>query len=240
MNKTLVREPYVADNRLHGSGMTEQELVVLREAASVIGYTSGFTSEKQKKPIVTKQELVERLFEMLGVEPFTAESVSRYKKQKVRWLNKWATLLEFLDSKTFGACLFCFAAVGFLALLVEMAAWILVGHVPSWERHWWVWTVPTFSVSSFVTLVALLPSYIKIRKYAWVKTWLDAYKEPIPLFALSLATQVIELLPEAQFQVDSLVCEERVLDPFLVMKYRDQLFYLDVWDEPRFEGRRTK
>jgi hypothetical protein len=41
------------------------------------------------------------------------------------------------------------------------------------------------------------------------------------------------------FYVEEFRRNERVADPFLVAQLGDQRVYLAVWDEPKFEGRKS-
>lgn len=85
---------------------------------------------------------------------------------------------------------------------------------------------------------------------SWDEIALTQYKKPVPAFALLRAMQVARELKKAsikhQFVVEELKSttsvekRERNLDPFMVLHVDNQVFYLDVWDEPKFEGRRTK
>jgi len=70
----------------------------------------------------------------------------------------------------------------------------------------------------------------------WEKTPLEKYAEAVPEFALSRAIELKEELPAATFEVEFL---HAVPDPFLILVYGSERFYIDVWDEPLFEGRRT-
>lgn len=82
-------------------------------------------------------------------------------------------------------------------------------------------------------------------------TWrlknLREYKQPVPEFVLSKAVEIKKELPEAEFYIDQLA-----VDPFLIVslvplvdfnynKSRgldpEMSAYIEVWDEPKFEGR---
>ena len=74
----------------------------------------------------------------------------------------------------------------------------------------------------------------------WESARIENYAEPMPEFVLSRAVELKEHLPNAVFSIEFPVREERVRpDPFLVMYYAGIRYYIDVWDEPKFEGRRT-
>ena len=76
--------------------------------------------------------------------------------------------------------------------------------------------------------------------FGWTRTKIDEYKFPIPEFVLNKAVQIKKECPEAELYVESLM-----VDPFLVAvipgatRYSSpkEEAYIEVWDEPKFEGR---
>lgn len=83
----------------------------------------------------------------------------------------------------------------------------------------------------------------------WVDSKIQDYKQGVPAFALLRATQVKKALTAqgiaSAFHVEELTKRQhRVvllnIDPFMVLHVGSKKFYLDVWNEPKFEGRRTK
>jgi hypothetical protein len=87
----------------------------------------------------------------------------------------------------------------------------------------------------------------RVRTVArWVDIPLRDYKRAVPAFALLRATQVQKALNKegikGELQVEELTIGKtrEYVDPFMVLVVGDRRFYLDVWDEPKFEGRRTK
>jgi len=84
--------------------------------------------------------------------------------------------------------------------------------------------------------------------FAWRFVDLADYKAEIPQFALSRATAVAKALTRRMprlgktFAVSELHRQRtRAVDPdpFMVLQVLGHNFYLDVWDEPNFEGRKT-
>jgi hypothetical protein len=53
------------------------------------------------------------------------------------------------------------------------------------------------------------------------------------------ATREVELAPEATFTVEQLQSERRIYDPFLIVSYGDESYYIEVWDESEFERQHT-
>lgn len=61
----------------------------------------------------------------------------------------------------------------------------------------------------------------------------------VPEFILAKASEIASSLPEAIFAVEQLRSERRVYDPFLVVSYGDERYYVDVWDEAAFASEHT-
>jgi hypothetical protein len=82
----------------------------------------------------------------------------------------------------------------------------------------------------------------------WKRTDIDRYKRIVPEFALRKAVMIKEACPDAVIEVDALVIE-RVRtydshasstsdpDPFLVASLGAERYYIEVWDEKKFEDK---
>ena len=75
----------------------------------------------------------------------------------------------------------------------------------------------------------------------WEKTEIAKYPLPIPEFVLNKAIQIKKLLPEVRIYVEHL---SEHPDPFLIVAtkhetydFDGETFYVEVWEEPKFEGR---
>ena len=67
----------------------------------------------------------------------------------------------------------------------------------------------------------------------WAMTELKQYAKAVPEFVLRKALQIHEELPNAKFFVDE--CKFHP-DPFLVVAHGDEIWWIEVWDEPKFEA----
>jgi hypothetical protein len=74
-----------------------------------------------------------------------------------------------------------------------------------------------------------------VMDVAWRRVALGKCKEEVPLFALRKAVQVKKACPEAILEVDELMEEKKLIDPFLLARLDDETYYLEVWKEPKFE-----
>lgn len=74
-----------------------------------------------------------------------------------------------------------------------------------------------------------------IINVSWRRVALGSCEEEVPLFALRKAVQVKKACPQAILEVDELIEEKKLIDPFLVARLDDETYYLEVWKEPKFE-----
>lgn len=89
-------------------------------------------------------------------------------------------------------------------------------------------------VAAVLTLAVLL--FGDAPAYRWRRASIYDTRQPIPLDVLKLALRVKQLIPAAGLHVESLVKQERVMDPFLVVTLGEAEAYIAVWDEPTFSG----
>lgn len=77
----------------------------------------------------------------------------------------------------------------------------------------------------------------------WHREKIKEYSQPVPEFVLAKAVQIKKAFPDCQIIVESLLQHP---DPFLVVeipnpRYEwmpgDERYYVEVWAEPKFEGR---
>ena len=71
----------------------------------------------------------------------------------------------------------------------------------------------------------------------WAQTLVEEYEKEIPEHVLNKAIQVKREVPEVEILVDEFTV---VPDPFLVVRHGSESYFIEVWDEPKFEGRLTK
>jgi hypothetical protein len=72
----------------------------------------------------------------------------------------------------------------------------------------------------------------------WVKVPLADALE-VPEYVWAKAREIAGLVPEANFTVEQLQSERRIYDPFLMVSYADESYYIEVWDESEFERQHT-
>jgi hypothetical protein len=72
----------------------------------------------------------------------------------------------------------------------------------------------------------------------WVRVPLEEVRN-VPEFVKAKASEIANLLPEATFTVEQLRSEKKIYDPFLIVSYADERYYVEVWGEPEFEQKYT-
>ncbi len=73
----------------------------------------------------------------------------------------------------------------------------------------------------------------------WGWTQIGRYEKPIPEFVLNKAVTLKREIPMVELFIEE-VKKVPLRDPFLVAVLGKERFYLEVWNEPKFEGRITK
>jgi len=86
--------------------------------------------------------------------------------------------------------------------------------------------------------------YIVRETVSWKQTPIHEYKKAIPEFALRKAVQIKEACPAADIAIDEItVTRSRTqpprtnFDPFLVVSLGSERYYVEVWDEAKFEAK---
>jgi hypothetical protein len=72
----------------------------------------------------------------------------------------------------------------------------------------------------------------------WVRVPLKEVRD-VPEFVMAKVKEIADLLPDANFTVEQLRSERKPYDPFLIVSYADESYYVEVWEEPEFERKHT-
>lgn len=237
---------------------------LLAEARKLLQYTPSVISEEEEHvKRRTTEENVAGALEKLEIEPLDVGKVEAYQRAMlkaakskqssafVRYMHKSGEM-EWKKGQWVTGTL---TIVGVLSIV---ASCLLLGcfHDPATYGAHYAPLVDNivrmywgFFLSAYVIL-----QYARHKRGTeiaaeWRAIRLDDYIAPVPDFAIARAVAVKRELPEAAFYVEELrvnvtdlVTEECVRpapEPFLVMKYKGVTLYLDVWEEPKFEGRRV-
>jgi hypothetical protein len=155
------------------------------------------------------------ILEELDIEPFTPESVTEHKREK---LDEMVCELrpsqgEEIKEHEFDA----WEYAELHRLRMDIVLRDLSGDEPVirfWETRW--------GSQRFCTCLQ------------WVKSPLEKAVD-VPEFVKAKAAEIATHLPEATFTVEELRSERRVYDPFLIVSYGDESYYVEVWYESNFE-----
>lgn len=77
----------------------------------------------------------------------------------------------------------------------------------------------------------------RASEHRWERLCITEYAKPVPVHVLSKAIQIKQALPMTEFYVEEV---RRMPDPFLIAVFEKEQYYIEVWEEPTFEGRTTK
>jgi hypothetical protein len=230
LKELLVRKPIEVTPRL---GVLESE--TLQKAKAALGYTPA----KTQSDLADSQETASELFSKLGIERFPHENIDAYKAAMLKKTNLKARMNSFYNDVP-GIPLLIVSCIGTFALaLISFLSYetTINGEHPFFYANWQWLFIPAVLSSAFGIFCLNLDD----TEYEWVRTLIVNYQAEIPCFALSRAMEIKENYPEAQIYIESLQAQERpIADPFLVVGIKGYLYYVDVWDEPKFEGRRVK
>lgn len=243
-------------------GVEDPEIESMRQhladqAKTVLNY-GLFADRLQKRSEKKKTDSLVLALAELEFKPLDQKEVDEYQSSQRKFKNKeafadlpwYAKLVELWEkmaerlvrpTKTNRWCPELLIS-GFIGTMSEIAAL---------EAQYWLLAI---IVSPFVFLAAsifvtLLFSDITTKKNITIKNWgwksltlpeCEKQKIEIPEFAIDTAIKVKERIPAAQLSVEILMSTERLLgDPFLVVEHGGLKYYLEVWDESKFEKRRT-
>lgn len=173
---------------------------------------------RREIPVQDTRPLAQALTE-LGIQPFTRETVTAYKKEMLQEVTK---LHEFAEK--FGRSGYEFE---------ELRKWGMRFDINDAENF-----CIRFWRNSF---------YPPLCTVAWWERTL-AYKRPImylfggedklntiPDFAQSKASEIKDRVPDAEFYTESLQDTKYHYDPFLIVRFGDEEYYIEAWMEPGFE-----
>ena len=179
----------------------------------------------------TIQIFAETLAE-LDINPFSKPSVDKYKKVALRDARKFRINFlgkNFRISNSIVKVIFCSFCTSFIGLFVLLYGMLTESLGSTYQI---VVVADIFVlVASFIFLV--LTSSLSSSSLEWQKTKLSVYRGEIPEFVLRKAIQIKKATPGfLEFFVEHIGKE----DPFLIVRFLEKEYYVEVWDEPKFES----
>lgn len=210
------------------TGTSSDEAVAARSAVEL-----GYTAYQQQ--IKTEERTFLADLGLLGIVPFTPESVAAYKAKMVKQVCGWRRY-SVPNGLRADLALFIVSSIATFACAYRL---LFAGATTLW------WALPTA-----ILLCAAI--FFGVRVQVWTESanlvmradarWMErdyrGYKGTVPKAVQEIALSVKGVRADATFYVDELhKTSVGVIDPFLGAKVGDTKFYLAVWDEPSFEGK---
>jgi hypothetical protein len=209
----LEREPVAIHDQA-----AQLNLELAEEAASLLGYT------KLKKTLVAEKVIRElgKILDRLDIQPFSRDSVERYKAEEPNAAELTEVPEFFQRHRKLARILLRLIPVwGMLSMIGTAAGWLI-----SWQ----------LGIASLANILLLLAKGCEFDDRlaalfpSWERVPLPQYQEDVPFHVLEKAVAIKKLMPSAEFYV-----EQRAKDPFLIVKCGEEEYYVEVWQEPRFE-----
>lgn len=216
---------------------------LMDDASKLLQYSASAWCEDRAK--VLRSNKIRRALANLSDPPFTRQSVTRYKREKMRRAIPWREKLSYRAWVAAGiAWLMAIIAVG-LAFTTG-----LVGN--AFSLSFGAGGIGMFAFAIFLAVLSFVAfpkawgdNLVFVKTVpVWTETNMCTYHRAIPEFALQTAVDLKKEFPEAEFVIEEMqITQQRVvvmtLDPFLRIDLPDGTFhYLEVWNEPGFRGSR--
>jgi hypothetical protein len=233
----------------------ESRVDLAKQAKTLLGYEKlhdqiAFKNNTIKK-IEKAVEAAKVAFANVGLEPLTDQSVQLYKAKKVHWETRKCFWRNFCNSERGIQAMTAFPVTAVLGAVVFGLSIMITdpNHLSAYRFFDRIGPVYfSFCALSFLMWPVIAASRYATKKTAYTFSWarrdLRHCNDEVPLFAVSHAVALKKELPTADFQVESFTrngyqCRSVVFDPFLIMNLDGIEFYIDVWNEPKYEARKT-
>lgn len=230
MTAVLERKPVQYDGEvIFDKAITLGGEELLRRAESVF---KSRASRWARYTHCEKRDL-EHTLVSLQIEPYTHESVEKYKLRMKR-----SVMLRNLPSRVLADVPEVCGPCGVIALVV----WAVIASVCVTFNlvaiAWWfgvIGIVATCSIGIAIGIGTLSDyGWIKVRELHWRSNDITWILNEIPEFVLQTAVDVQTRCPGAYLYVEEAIVANRVVDPFLVAQVNGEKYYLEVWNEPGF------
>jgi hypothetical protein len=247
---TLERKPFTPQAE---TVFSSHEL--LERAKNVLSYSPSAVTEREAEAKRRADEItVAKALDSLEIQPFDAAKVSNYqammvKKAQAKGASAFVRAMHRTNPGKSIVVLGCVAWIlGLLVWVITLASLSGPSHIAHQVDLLRALEGIGCVFAAWVVCMVARHKRAVIYSARWDSSYISNYRRPIPDFALERALQVKAALPEANFYVQELTESTNIQhtefkpappDPFLVMDYRGVQLHLDVWNEPKFEGRRT-
>jgi len=173
--------------------------------------------------------------EKLDIVPFTPEAVAEYKQQKIELMTRQLSHRQGEEISRHDFDPWEYAELDSLRNKVRRKAYL----IRLWGKLWHKKESSNLPSDPPVVRFWKVPGNQRLCIYLqWVKVRLEDALD-VPEFVWAKAREIASCLPEATFTVEQLQSERRIYDPFLIVSYADESYYIEVWDESEFERQHT-
>lgn len=205
----------------------DERVKLAKNASSKLGY------HKLANAIALPGALLFKLRE-LGIEPLDSQQVNAYKKSKET---------RSMYSGTKKTIMFILGLIACVSNAIGLDCSFPGDHAPGWAVGLFVACILggiACGISVIVCFVAEQIGQGTRTLTFWDGANISSYSGSIPEHALSKALEIREAIPTASFTIEYLIedteTKRRPLpDPFLLVTYGQESYFIDVWDEKEYK-----
>lgn len=237
-NPTLKRQAVVLPGRVGGNILDPKIIELANNAHELLGY------DHLQNAVVDREEMIRednpffylaKTFTDLDIQPFTEESVRWYEEQErykaMGFLGKHQLICGMIGFFSWVFAVICFV-MGFVQTADDQT-FLQNYRYPNFM--WFGVTVVFMGLTLWV-----INFRIKESRWKWLSLELKNYHRPVPESVLIKALEIQKRLPKTLFFVEQLTYTEPNVytgswQAFLKVCYGVESYYIEVWDEPRFE-----
>jgi hypothetical protein len=212
--------------RVRFTSAPDAKLIKLAVACTELGYTKLGTALGGKLISVLRD---------LDIRPLVPGQVAAYQKKRAG-NTMWSGQIKGIWTSLTG-----------LAMTFGLFSWL--SRVSDWKTFHAANLLAIITVIAGVVLTCIGSVYLlddsnrgtRKTRY-WHRFDLRAFSGAVPTEVLEKAVRIHQAMPEAGLFIDQLAEREeraervvRLNDPFLVAVFRDEIYYIDVWDEKEYD-----
>lgn len=256
MSTKLIRES-VGDGNSLEELVSEEGKKLASRAAKELGYEAVHNALSEREAAIKRGEesfaKATEIFDKVGIQPYSTVSVNAYKESVLTKFRRKFWFHNFVNSKTVFDGLMPIGAIVGIVSTIGTFIWTAgysgtVGHfaIPPYS-----WLAQDLAVTGLLNWwgFAFVRVFLKNEiTFRWDMHSLHSYSNAVPDFALAHALAIKDVVKPGTpvgFYVNTLekhnsrgVRMDFSGDPFLVVEIGTKQFYVDVWDEAKFEGRK--
>lgn len=161
----------------------------------------------------------------LEIEPFSPESVEKYKQQAIVD-HTWETPRR----QNIFTCFLSVLSIGLVCVVGALIGGLIACNV--WnvaEAPFWITGVAGVALC-FIGFVGAGVMDDKNKAWEWERHEISQYSKPVPQFVIRKALQLKQELPDVKLYIEELISKDKVRngDPFLVAEHGSRTVYIEV------------